>query len=106
MGYPDALAAADRLVRAQLGEAVTYAPGSGSPVTVSGIFDALYRKVEIGGAGISSAGPAVFLTLSELPSNPTTDSGARVTIRGVTYKPHEVEPDGQGAVMLLLHKTT
>lgn len=104
MGYSDALAAADRLVRAQLGESVTYAPGAGSPVTVNGIFDALYCKLDLGGAGVSSSGPAVFLTLSDLPTNPGIDTGARVTIRGVTYKPHEVEPDGQGAVMLLLHK--
>lgn len=104
MNFSDALAAADVLVRETLGEEVTYTPGVGAEVTVFGVFDAVYVRVDAGESGISSTGPAVALTLTDLPSSPETDTAARVTIRGVEYLAHTVEPDGQGMVRLLLHE--
>lgn len=104
MGFADLLAAGDRAVRQALGDAtIVYTPGVGDPETVTGIFDAAYVRVEAGPAGISSSGPAVFLTLDDLPSDPKTDTDATVTIGGVEYTPHEVHPDGLGGVFLLLH---
>lgn len=104
MSFADLLAAGDVLVRETLGESVTYTPGVGSAVIVSGIFDAVYVKVEAGEAGIASQGPSVALTLTDLPSNPADDTGARLTIRGTQYLAYTVEPDGQGMVRLLLHE--
>jgi len=103
MGFTDLLTAADVAVRGQLGGDVTYAPTVGAAVVVDGIFDAAYVKVDAGTPGISTSGPAVFLTLDDLPSNPVTDLTATVTIDGTTYTPHEVHPDGVGGVVLLLH---
>lgn len=105
MAFADLLTVADRAVRGILGGAVVYAPGTGAPVTVQGVFDAAYLRVDLGSAGVSSVGPAVFLRLEDLSSNPETDSACRVTVAGVTYLAHTVEPDGLGGVRLLLTRT-
>ncbi len=103
MGFKAILAVGDQVVRGILGESVTYSPTAGDPVEVDGVFDAAYEKVEAGEAGISSYGPAVFLSLADLPSNPGTDLTATVTVDGTEYTIHETKPDGQGGVALLLH---
>lgn len=105
MSFLDHLALADRAAREHLGGSVTYAPGTGSPVTVNGVFDALYEHVDAGQAGVSTFSPAVFLALSDLPSDPRADKvGARITVAGTVYRIREVKPDGTGAVLILLHK--
>lgn len=103
MGFSELLATADRAVRDMLGDAVTYAPSSGAPVVVRGIFDAAYVRAEVGEAGLSTSSPAVFLRLEELPSDPDVDEPL-LTVGGVTYRPHECEKDGQGGVRVLLHR--
>ena len=97
----------DRQARRVLGEPVVYAPGSGAPVTVSGIYDALYVKAEAEHTGVSLSGPAVFLTLADLPSDPETEGDCRVTVlsTGETYEVREVQKDGQGGVLLMLRRT-
>lgn len=87
-----------------LGGPVTYTPGVGAAVDVRGVFDALYVKVDAGNTGVSSSGPAVFLRLSDLPSDPSDDVAARVTVAGTQYKVREAEPDGIGGVHLLLQE--
>lgn len=104
MSFQDLLASADRSVRKLLGQTVTYTPGAGSPVEVRGVFDARYQRLEAGETGVSSTGPAVFLRLDELPSNPSSDLARTVTINGVVYRPFEVMPDGLGGVHMLLHE--
>lgn len=106
MSFAEILARADVQARTILGEAVTYTPGAGLPATVDGIFDAAYLVVDpdAGQAGVSSSGPAVFLKLADLTSDPGLDSVATVTIRSVVYTWHEVKPDGTGGVLLLLHE--
>jgi hypothetical protein len=104
VGFSELLATVDRAVRKTLGGSVTYSPTSGSPVTVDGVFDAAYVRVDLGQAGVSSSGPAVFLRLSDLPSDPSTDATATVTVSGVTYTVHEAQPDGLGGVLLQLHQ--
>lgn len=104
MAFADLLARGDRVARGHLGGAVTYSPGVGDPVVVDGIFDAAYVRVDLGEPGVSSSGPAVFLTLADLPSDPTTDTAATVTIAGVTYAIHTVAPDSLGGVLLHLHR--
>lgn len=109
------LAQVDAAVLASpLAEGVTYTSGAGAAVTPRGIFDAVYTKVDAGEVGVSSAGPAVFLRLSELSSDPQTDLDATVTVytRDATgavissqvHSIREVQPDGQGGVVLLLHE--
>lgn len=86
------------------GGPVTYTPGVGATVNVRGVFDALYVKVDAGNAGVSSSGPAVFLRLSDLPSDPSDDLSARVTVGVTEYKVREAQPDGMGGVHLLLQE--
>jgi hypothetical protein len=91
-----------------LGEPVVYTPGSGSPVTVTGIFDEQYVRAatDAGQAGISTVGPACFFGLSDLPTDPKLDAAATVTRGGKTYVAHEVEPDGNGGTLMFLHLTS
>ncbi len=103
MGFKALLAMGDQAVRGILGETVTYSPTAGDPVEVDGVFDAAYVKVDAGDPGMSSSGPAVFLSLADLPSDPETDLTATVTVDGTEYTIHETKPDGQGGTMLLLH---
>lgn len=103
MGFPELLAGVDKIVRTKLGGLVTYAPSTGDPVTVNGVFDASYDMVSVGRAGVSGYAPAVFLTLSDLPSDPTIDTPA-ITVGSVEYKIREVKPDGLGGVWILLHE--
>ncbi len=102
MDWASHLAAADRAVLQQLGGPVLYAPTVGEPVEVRGIFDAAYIKTDAGEAGMVSSGPAVFLRLSDLPSDPEDDEPT-ITIGGVAYRVREPQKDGAGGVLLLLH---
>lgn len=105
MGFADLMASlVDPAVRQQLGGSVTYTPGVGAAVTVDGVFDAAHQHLDLGEPGVTSQGPAAFLTLADLPSDPVTDTAATVTYAGVTYTPHTVKPDGLGGVLLLLHR--
>lgn len=105
MGFADLLANTDRAVRGHLGGVITYVPGVGVSVEVDGIFDASYVLVDSDQTGVSTSGPAVFLTLDDLPSDPVTDLTATVVVNGVTYSIREPKPDGIGGVLLLLHAT-
>lgn len=106
MSFDAAILAAARAALVHLGGAVTYTPGVGDPAAVRGIFDATFVLVDTNSnAGVASEGPAVFLVLADLPSDPETDEDARVTVAGTTYRAHTVKKDGQGGVLLLLHET-
>jgi hypothetical protein len=72
-------------------------------VDVRGIFDAAYVRVEAGRAGVSSSGPAVFLRLEDLPTDPENDEPI-MTVAGVNYTVREAQKDGQGGIHLLLHR--
>lgn len=106
MSFSSLLAARDATVRDVLGQSITYTSGAGTVATVSGVFDAHYVRVDAGQAGVATVGPAVFLGLADLPSDPVADASVRVTVGGVVYAAHEVEPDGLGGVVMLLHRTT
>ena len=107
MGFTDLMALADQVVNRVVGGPVTYTPGVGAAVEVEGVFDAAYRRLDLGQPGVSTTSPAVFLLLVDLPSDPRTDFAATVTVNGVAYSVHEVQPDGiAGGVVLLLHRVT
>lgn len=113
MAFPDLLAAADRAALTHLGGPVRYAPtalAGESFADVLGIFDAAYIRVDAGQAGVSSCGPAVFLRLADLVAgdgtqfDPETDEVPTVTVNGISYRAREVQKDGMGGVLLLLHR--
>jgi hypothetical protein len=94
------LALGDKRARLILGELVTYSPSVGMPVTVNGIFDLHASVVDVGEVGIDTAHPRVFLTLSDLPSDPITDTASTFTVRGVVYNQWRCEADGEGGVYI------
>lgn len=105
MGFLELLAAADRPIRKVLGGTITYAPSSGVPVDVSGIFDAAYQLADpsVGHTGVASTVPAVFLRLEDLPSDPSADRPT-ITVNGTEYDVREAHPDGLGGVVLHLRE--
>lgn len=117
MTWPGLVAQMDGAILSAMGIATSYKPITSPAITVAGIFDAAYVRVEVGEAGVSSSGPAVFYRLGtssdvidldgtscvlELPVDPEIDDP--ITIDGVTYGVIEVKKDGQGGVHLQLHK--
>lgn len=104
MTFADLLSGADRVALQHLGDSVGYVSGDGRAVSVRGIFDAAYVKADAGQAGVSSVGPAVFLRLADLPSNPGEDGAAAITVGGVEYRVREAQPDGHGGILLQLQR--
>lgn len=105
MGFAEILALSDVTVRDVLGRSLTWTTGAGAPSEVVGVFDAAYVRVDLGPAGVSSPGPAVFFpVLADLATDPEEDPTATVTVSGVVYSFYEVQKDGQGAVRLFLHR--
>src|SRR5512133_3481279 len=105
MAFAAHIAAADRAVLQHLGEdgLIRYAPSVGDAVDVKGVFDASYVQVNAGQAGVVSSGPAVFLMVADLPTNPEEDDPI-ITVAGVAYRVREPKSDGKGGVVLLLHE--
>lgn len=105
MSFATLLATGDVAIRDVLGQDdVTYSPSVGASAEVAGVFDDAYVRTEAGQPGVVSSGPAVFLALDDLPSDPRTDLTATVTIDGTEYSIHEAKADGLGGVLLHLHK--
>jgi hypothetical protein len=105
--FDDLVQRADRAVHGHLGGAVvTYQPELGAPVDVTGVFDAQYVLAKgTAEAGVEAAGPAVFLRLDDLPTDPEDDDPI-LTIAGVDYRVIERRPDGMGGIVLALRKVT
>ncbi len=101
------IALVDRLALDRLGgEPVIYAPESGAPVPITGIFDRLYVLAKgTAEAGVETLGPAVFLRLEDLPVDPEDDEPT-LTIGGLDYRVVERRPDGIGGIVLALRLVT
>jgi hypothetical protein len=105
--FDDLVQRADRAVHGHLGgETVTYRPEFGAPVDVTGVFDAQYVLVKGGAeAGVEAVGPAVFLRLEDLPTDPEDDEPTLV-IRALEYRVIERRLAGIGGVVLALRLVT
>lgn len=100
--------ATDRAVQSCLGgELVTYDPaGAPAAVQVTGVFDEQYVLAKGGAeAGVGTLGPAVFVLLADLPTDPEVDDPT-LTIRSVVYRVIERRPDGMGGIVLALRRVT
>ncbi len=108
MDFTDLMATVDQTIQGSaLAGPITYTPGVGVAVSVRGIFTAPYTPVDIGeGRGVASVQPTLFLVVADIPSDPTTDSAARVTVAGDVYRwdTGHTEPDGMGGIVLFMHK--
>lgn len=105
MAFADLVAAMDRVAQANLGGvAVTYQPTMGSPVLVTGIFDAQYVLAQgTADAGVEALVPAVFFRFEDLPVDPESDDPT-LTIDAIAYRVVERKPDGIGGIVFVLRK--
>jgi len=90
--------------RAVFAEPATYTPPLGSPVAITGEYDAAAVQVELeGGVAVQTVGPRIAVLLSELPGSAAA-IGAGVVVRGISYTVTEIEPDGHGMALLRLRR--
>ena len=99
--FDELVARIDRAILANLGSVpVTYQPAVGDPVEVTGMFDAQYVLADSSAeASVETLGPAVFLLLEDLPTDPVDDEPT-LTIRGRNYRVRSRSPDGFGGILL------
>lgn len=80
-----------------------------TPFEIRGVFDAAYEIVDMSGeVPVSAVAPALGMRLADFPAgvSPKPEDRVRVTIKGVqrSYGVWVVQPDGQGAVRLILRE--
>lgn len=92
----------------EFGDPVTYVPAAGEPFELAGggVFSDRWEGVDPDtGATISSTQPNLVVRRSEWPDSWTTAD--RVQVRGDTYEPRDVQPDGNpDAARIFLHLVT
>jgi len=64
-----------------------------------------YDEAPLGEAHIAASRPSVHMNVEDLGGH-TPDEGDAIVIRGITYAVVNVQPDGQGWVVLFLHVKT
>ena len=86
----------------EFGEEVTYSKATDGKC--DGIFDNDFISVDVGedGPPIDDQKPTVMLRASDLSSDPAQDD--TLTIKSVDYKVLEIQPDGTGALLLILEE--
>ena len=103
MSWAGLMAVMDATLVEHFGGASVYTPAIGAAATPRGVFDAAYVPVSVGEAGVQSSGPAIFYRLADLPADPATDEPT-ITVNAVNYEVTVVRKDGQGGVLLELHR--
>lgn len=97
-------AMANKAIERALGEAVTYTPLAGSPVSIKGIFNAMTAEIDAGtGFRVMTPRPTLEIRLAALAAAPK--QGDQVAVRSQTYKITSVTKDGEGGAVLALAKT-
>jgi hypothetical protein len=84
------------------GSSATYTPLSGSPSTISGLFDNEYLAVDAGGSVPVAMQQPMFTCLTSAVSS--AQEGDTLLISTTTYKVTNVQPDGQGMTVLMLQE--
>lgn len=104
MGWTETVSRIQTAGQNTFGETVVFTPAStGTPETVTGIFDAEHHYQEVmGDAVIETSRPRLIVRLAALSEAPLrTDA---ITVRSTNYTVIEVMPDGQGDIELVLEK--
>jgi len=90
--------------RSIFAEEATYTVPLGSPVLISGEYDAAAVQVEIdSGVAVQTVGPRIAVQLAEIPGG-VVAVGAGIQVRGISYTVTEIEPDGHGMALLKLRR--
>jgi hypothetical protein len=87
------------------GESVTYSPATGSPFSITGVFDNAYRDVAQGefGTDVISVYPVLGVNLADFAANPVQGDQLTVASNGKTYVVREPRPDSHGGALLILN---
>lgn len=94
--------AAGAIVDSELGEEITWRPGTASEATIRAVFGRGFEKVSSGEIRVSSRSPEVNVALADLDEDPAKDYG--VDIRGVLYAIASIRHDVEGVSVYLVLK--
>jgi hypothetical protein len=105
VGWESDIAALNETVRDAFGgEVPVTITQSGVPANATGIFDRAHREVDPeSGASIHVTRPTLGLLLSDLPFVPQLEDQVQVDGQPHPFRVVDVQPDGQGMVVLHLH---
>lgn len=104
MGWRDTIDAGNLAVRGAFGEAVTYRPTGGSPVSIEAPFSEEYVEVEATtGAAIVSTRPNILLRVADL-GGPEVQEGDTFDCRGDSFRVDEARIDGTGSVLVIARR--
>jgi hypothetical protein len=86
-----------------LGTAVTFTPNGDDPEELTGVFEKSYQAVTPdGGVVVQSTQPRLLIKLSDVSRLPA--AADTFTVSGTDYEVIESQEDGQGGVLVYLHK--
>lgn len=90
------------------GEAATYAPATGAPFAIIGIFDEAYRELSglESGIAMTTEMPVLGVRVSDFPASPLQGDQLTLQRTGVRYVVREVRLDGHGYAKLMLNDVT
>lgn len=88
------------------GVSATLTPGTGSAITLNGIFDNAHQMVDMDNASVSSVAPVFTCRTSDLDGlrMGKARGGDQIVIAGVTYLVRDAQPDGTGVTALILER--
>lgn len=91
------------------GEPVNYMPASGAAISITGIYDAGYKKDDPfadGSAGVTTVQPTLGVQLSQFSTPPLQNDRLSVPSVNTTFVVREVRTDSHGGARLLLNKVS
>lgn len=102
--WDDTIGAADRAIKGALGGPAVYRAQDGTEYSLE---DAIFSDEHVAildpEAPISTSAPTIFIRVEDLPVDVGEDDGFFV-VRNVQYRPIDVLPDGEGGIVVSLHK--
>jgi hypothetical protein len=99
MAFSDLVAATEKVFFDSCGQPVALTFADGTQLSVTGIFDAPFERVDPGGLGIESNGPQVVVSTSAVAVVP---HGTTVVVDQTNYRVIAAQPDGAGLTVLIL----
>lgn len=94
---------------AAFGQAITYQPGAGAPLSLTGIFNAMAVEDKISPEGdmVQDIRPTLALNAANFPAGQALPvRGETVTINGTIYQISEPVADNFGQILLKLRRLT
>ena len=103
MSFSDLTSKVHDHIKDTFGEIVTYEPLAGGPYTPKGVFNERFQFVDPDTEQVvSSQQPNLGVKRADLPADPV--KGDIVTVRGVQYRVHDSQEDGEGWVKFLMYE--